>query len=223
MMYKVLLCLLLSLFVNQLRADQIVINQAVDKLLEEAKIILHARGQDKINVPNLDKTIHKTIFGKIQVNGEFHSSGGLFQDLSSLHRTGDVRMNAQGNKLTLSASMGLSKLAIDFSHYSFQLLAIHSEGNIHAECDQNAISAEIALVHNGATCTVELHHAQIGTLEKFDVKMNGPGQLNEVGSLLFTWILNTFNGNLRSVINSHIEGAIRDSLKKVDLCKMIPH
>ncbi|KAK9499665.1 hypothetical protein O3M35_002672 [Rhynocoris fuscipes] len=218
-----LVYLLLSVFAAELRADQVVINAAVDKLLEEAKIILHARGQDKIQVPNIDKTIHKTLFGKVQVTGEFHSNGGLFQDTASLHRTGDVTMNAQGNTLTLSASMGLSKLAIDFAHYSFKLLAIHSEGSIHAECDQNAISAEIAIVHNGAKCTVDLHHAHIDSLGQFNVKMNGPDQLNEVGSLLFTWILNTFNDNLRAVINSHIESAIRDSLKKVDLCKMIPH
>uniref|UniRef100_A0A224XXF8 Hemolymph juvenile hormone binding protein n=1 Tax=Panstrongylus lignarius TaxID=156445 RepID=A0A224XXF8_9HEMI len=214
---------LISLAVNLVLADQVVINQAVDQLLESAKIILRARGQDKIHVPKLDKTFEKTIMKKVKIKGEFHTSAGLFQDTASLHRTGDVTMNAQGNRLTLAASMGLSKLAIDFSHYDFKLLAIHSSGSLHAECNNNALSAVITLVHNGPQCTVELQHARIDNLGQFNVKMSGPDEFNQLGSVLFTWILNQFNDNIRALVNSHIESAIRDSLKKVDLCKMIPH
>ncbi|XP_073976292.1 uncharacterized protein [Rhodnius prolixus] len=222
-MSQFLRVLLLTLAVKLVLADQVVINQAIDQLLESAKIILRSRGQDKIHVPKMDKTFEKKVMKVVTIKGEFQTSEGLFQDTTSLHRTGDVTMNAQGNRLTLAASMGLSKLAIDFGHYEFSLLAIHSSGSLHAECNDNALSAEITIVHDGPKCSVELNHARIDRLGNFVVKMTGPDQLNELGSVLFTWILNQFNENIRSLVNSHIESAIRESLNKVDLCKMIPH
>ncbi|KAF6201793.1 hypothetical protein GE061_004188 [Apolygus lucorum] len=202
-------------------ADVAVINQAVDELLDSGREVLKSRGQDKIVIPNLDKTFDKKIW-TTTIHGEFHASGGLFQDTTSIRRTGDVTMKTEGNKLTLSASMGLGLLEVDFSHYSFQLLAIHSEGSIHAACTRNSINAVITIIRQGNQCNVQLDSAQIVDLGNFDVQMSGPGDLNKLGSLLFTWVLNQFNDLIRGQINHHIEDALREAMKKVDLCKKIP-
>lgn len=82
-------------------ADVATINEAVDQLLDSAKEVLRAKGQDKIQIPNLDKTIDKKIFGNVVIHGEFHASGGVFQDTTSIHRTGDVTMQTQGNKINM--------------------------------------------------------------------------------------------------------------------------
>lgn len=118
--------------------------------------------------------------------------------------------------------MGIGVLQVDFSHYSFKLLAIHSEGSIHAACSRNSINAVISVVRQGKQCNVNLKHANIVDLGGFDVRMDGPGDLNKLVNMLAPWILNHFNDLIRGQINNHLEDALREAMKKVNICDKIP-
>ncbi|CAB0005482.1 unnamed protein product [Nesidiocoris tenuis] len=192
------------------------INEAIDQLLDSGRAVLRANGQDKIALPNLDKVIDKKIFGNAVIHGEFHANGGIFQDPTTIRRTGDVTMQTEGNKLTLTASLGMDLLAVDYGHYTFQLLAVHSEGSIHAACARNSLSAVITVVHDGNRCNAQLEHARVDDIGGFDVKMSGPGDLNKLGSLVIPWVLNQFDSLVKSTINGHLEDALRQAIKNVE-------
>ncbi|XP_024084821.1 uncharacterized protein LOC112127710 [Cimex lectularius] len=210
------------LFVYSVSCDQVVINDAVDQLLESARVLVKAKGRDKIKLPSIDKTFEKVVFKTVKIKGEFHASGGVFEDTTSLVRKGDVTMKTEGNKLTLGASLGFNRINVDYSHYSFKLLALHSEGSIHASCAKNAATVVLSIVHSGPNCTVELQRAQIDSLGSFDVKMTGPGDINKLGTVLFTWVLNQFDQLITTVINLQLEQTLSEALRKVDLCEKIP-
>nr|MCH1932305.1 hypothetical protein [Shewanella shenzhenensis] len=55
-------------------ADTVVINEAVDQLLDSAKFILTQKGQNVIPLKDLTKTFNTKIFG-VNVPGSFSATG----------------------------------------------------------------------------------------------------------------------------------------------------
>lgn len=112
-------CIVLGLLAVGATADTVVINEAVDQLLDSAKFVLVQKGQNKLALKDLTKNFNVKIFG-VNVPGTFTAAGGLVQDLATLHRTGDVVLTTEGPNMKLKFAMGFERLSLEYGSYNFK-------------------------------------------------------------------------------------------------------
>lgn len=202
--------------------DVVVMNEAVDQLLDSAKLALRLKGSNKIPMKNIEKTFKTKIFG-IEVPGKFATSAGYLEDLASLHRTGDVTMSTEGNTLKLRASMGFGLLHVFFNHYDFSYLSVASSGTMEVKTEGAAASATISVVRSGDKCVVSVDSASLDSMGKASAQLTGSSVLNKFVTMLLNFVLENFNDVIQKVANTKMTAAMREGLTKVDLCSKLPH
>ncbi|BES98329.1 Hypothetical protein NTJ_11144 [Nesidiocoris tenuis] len=197
------------------------INSAVDVLLEVGKTMLDALNGGKIVLPDLNHVTEHKLLGAVVFSGEFHASGGSLSDLRTIKRTGDVTLESKGDDLILTASLGMDMLAVDYEKYHVVFEPLNSEGSIHAASARNSLTLVLVVVKDGDDCKINLDRATLDDIGAFDIKLNGPGDLNKLGSILFPWILNQFNKLVKEKINHHLGDILKKAVGEANICKEI--
>ncbi|XP_014276360.1 uncharacterized protein [Halyomorpha halys] len=214
--------IVLGLFAVGALADTVVINEAVDQLLDSAKFVLVQKGQNKIALKDLTKNFNTKIFG-VNVPGTFAASAGLVQDLATLHRTGDVVLTTEGAKMQLKFAMGFERLSLEYGHYDFKFMSIVSNGRIDVSTAGSSVAAAIGVLKDGTKCIASADSAQLVTLGETKITFTGPQVLNQFLSMVLNWVLENFDSTIKVVVNAKLQEALKAGLAKTDICARLPH
>ncbi|XP_039286042.1 uncharacterized protein LOC111062378 isoform X3 [Nilaparvata lugens] len=213
----------LSCFVNRRRVNIYykiaVINKIVDELLKYSREAIIDANLDRIPVPD----ISKSFVGPVGTQGHFLATNGSTAYLSTVHRTGNAHMISGKATVTLILNLGLERLTVDYDQYEAKYMNIGPRGKMRVTVDQNSIYAVLSLKYNLVDCTQELVTLIIDHFDGINVRMTGLDPFNWLLDDVVTWVASDFKDSIKLAIEQGLQQAIKEALKKYNICKYLPH
>lgn len=203
------------------RGDTLVINEAVDQLLEGIREQVRAKNMDSIPVEEMSHTWSYR-WKIVHLTGHVDCWDGWVRSLLSIHRTGDVSVATDGNKLTLNIALGLGDLELGFEHCRFKAEHLFQvTQKISAKVDSNSVEAQITVIKNGEQCTVVLDRLALTNIGKISVNTGG-GVIHNIEDHLLDWIAKHIHDKVVNNLSEHLQDLARLNLARADLCHKIP-
>ncbi|KAG8252988.1 uncharacterized protein LOC124366952 [Homalodisca vitripennis] len=193
------------------------LNWLVDSLLESTTKIIQTLDDGQIAIPDLEETFHKTILF-VKVRGGVKATGGVFQNLTTLHRTGDAVLTYNSSAAKISLLLGMSDMEIHFSHCRVWLGKLSVSESLRVKVKKNSLDAEISLFEDDQKCHVSLSHIRMNEFGDFDTKVKGLGVMNGMVGFLGDTVMNHFVNNIKSLVEAKLHKQLSQELTKYHIC-----
>ncbi|KAK9496355.1 hypothetical protein O3M35_011752 [Rhynocoris fuscipes] len=157
------------------------INKEVDALLVNLNQFLASKNMDTSLIQDLGE------------DGQPLFVGTIVSDLTTMYRTGDCELWADGDNIKIKMNVGLRKMIVHV------LLVPYMNGPGTFSFDGNSAEIELILKPDGAgSCTTDWHHFNITTLGKvishsFNKEFDGKPAPKELTSIMIPFYNESFN------------------------------
>merc|ERR1712002_1369096 len=172
-------------------------DEYIDKILENLRNLVIEEHMDPMDLPDLETGFSDTILG-ITWHGSAKLRHGQFWGLSTISRTGDTSFTVEGDKLRLTAYVGIRGAS---AHYDASAEVTADISDI-----QIFLDAEMALA-GGSGLT--LQDFKISHLGNISVDVSGLGPLDWILEILVDFV-DTF---LKDWLVSLVEGPLKDLIQ----------
>lgn len=197
-------------------ADQMNVNEIVDNVITQVVETLKESHSETQSVPDFEKDF-KVVF----VKGGIKATNGVFEDLSTVQRTGDAILTLHDNWATLDISMGLTNMELYFEHCRAWFGKLSTSEKLSVTIGKNSIEAKATLKLVGSTCQVSLDSLSLNQFSDVQVNMKSLGKFKYIADRIVNWIVSYFDGDIRSSVESKLNSVLADELQKHDLCQLI--
>lgn len=198
-------------------ADQVEINVLVDAIITAVDESLQSSAETTLTLPDMEHD-YKVSF----IKGGVKATRGTLSDLSSLARSGDALLALNDDSATLTISMGLSTLELYYEHCRAWLGALSTSEKLAVYVGENAIQAVITLTIDSTTsCSVVLNSVTVTDFGDLTVDMMSLGDFKYIANHIAEWIIDDFNDDIKSSVESVLFNIISAELSSVDLCSLI--
>lgn len=208
---------LVSAAASLVLADQVEINTLVDDIVTAVDESLQSSDTTTLALPDMEHD-YKVSF----IKGGVKATRGTLSDLSSLARSGDALLTLNDNSATLTIAMGLSTLELYYEHCRAWLGALSTSEKLAVYVGENAIQAIITLtVESSTSCSVVLDSVTVTNFGDLTVDMLSLGDFKYIANHIADWIIDDFNDDIKSSVESVLFNIISAELTSVDLCSLI--
>lgn len=179
------------------------LNTAIDFLLSVARWMFTKRGHLTLSLPDINSE-----FGHDYYKGMFTAKGGFFENIGSLHRTGDIAFIKVNSSLSLEVALGLSEIEAGYSNYTLSILKIRQSGKVHANVGKNSIRMKMTFVYS-PKCSFNLEVIEFDQLGGIKIDINGLGAFQLLFDELSKWLISNFEERFRIVANKKMHERLR--------------
>lgn len=198
-------------------ADQVEINELVDEIVAAVDESLQSSGSTTLALPDMEHD-YKVAF----VKGGVKATRGTLSDLSSLTRTGDALLDLNDLTATLTISMGLSSLELYYEHCRAWFGTLSTSEKLAVYVGENAIQAVVTLtIGSDSSCSTVLNSVTVTGFGDLTVDMLSLGDFKYIANHIADWIIEDFNDDIKSSVESTLYNIINTELASVDLCSII--
>lgn len=203
-------------------SETAVINEAVDKLLDESRAEIKRSGNDVLNIEDLRHPF-STRWHFIKINWLLHCTDGWLNSISTLRRTGDIVLSNDGPEISASFEMGLSDVEVYFKECRLSAKHLLSTTmQLWAKVKENQFSAKLSLSVDDerGQCNATLHNMQLTSLKGLTLKTGG-GVINGFKDRMLVALIGHMKERFTRIISNHLNEIIRDYHLIDNLCDVV--
>ncbi|XP_077553836.1 mite allergen Lep d 7-like isoform X1 [Haemaphysalis longicornis] len=188
-----------------------VVNLLFDQVLNS---ISKSGALDPLNVPNTTRRFETKFIVKVEAQAGLYS--GRLTGLSTLHRTGDCRVNVGSQGLEMRVDLGAGPVRATYRG-EVKLMAVSQDVTI--ECDVNSMQIIVEAVQKPGA-KPELQRFSVQRLQGVRVQVQGLGALGGVANALSVVLTSVFEEEIRRAVEDSVRNLFSEKL--AELASSIP-
>lgn len=195
------------------------VNEIFDITLEKYRNTAKTTGKISITFEDIEHNFTMKFF-RYELHGKMHACDGKLKDLSTLYRSGDVRVETDNKYLNFTVPLVLKNMIIDFDHCEVKFMSFVKRGTAKGHVGHNLITIKLAipLLH---ACSVHLNKVELTDLSKLSIDMRGLGLLDTFHRRAADSIMADHTRKYKPSIEKRLTSVLRTVFENTNLCNYI--
>ncbi|XP_046423411.1 uncharacterized protein LOC124181162 isoform X1 [Neodiprion fabricii] len=202
------------------KAVNVVTNDIFDKILANANNRINELKVSTIPTPDIDASFTKKLAGVV-TTGRFTARNGIFQNLATISRKGNVSIAVEDGNIVIFGTVGLAELKISYDHYEAKLMDVGPTGAIQTTVGRNEALFKFVLDKKDQDVKIRLADFKITNISDVEAHVTGLGGLNWLASKISSWMASTLRWKVAPVIEARVKENINKVLEDFNVSALL--
>jgi len=186
----------------------------LDLAIANAATQLREKGYDPLSAPSFQQRFNRRILF-MTFRGNITLFKGYVKGLSTLHRTGPIKMAFKENSLTATAELGFNNLEGGYN-WDATLMKVSRKGDVHFLVKGLSLMMT-ATQENELNSHPQLQELKITKLEKIALDMDGLGSFDFLLEFFTNFFTNIFKKQFARITETQLKKTLQENLNQIQL------
>ncbi|KAJ3653534.1 hypothetical protein Zmor_012781 [Zophobas morio] len=199
--------------INSLAGTEANLNDYADKIFANIQQFLIHSGYDPVELPDLEAGFNYTLI--ITYQGELQLTKGWLEDISTVHRGGDVIVTYSTEAKFLEVTVPIAFDDLQFTYeYSAEIMGLGPTGGIDGKIAN--IEVEVKIGFDVTNLVLSLDEFEIIDTNHIDVNFNGNPLVDWLVNLLTDVITSLLKPVILGIVENIIRGSVEDAIQSIN-------